>query len=160
MKFNFEITPQFSPTLDYKKESPRTLASFILFSPSLVSECLTREIVDVKQKSIRCISSDIDLLLRIQSGQRIDSAIAEELFSRMSSNIDDSLKQILDNASDDEILDSIRSRYIQTPSQLEAYLRSLDSRLSEMSSQDIQEVVEGSDLSPKDEKSVAEPSSE
>lgn len=161
MKFNIEYLPATCPAFSFSDMSDWTLKGFVMFSPSLVSDCLTRELVDSNQNVVRCISSDIDLLFRLQNGERIDSAIAEELLSRMSSSIDSSLKDVFDNASDDEILDSVCSKYIQTPAQLEDYLRSLDSRLENLSSQELQSVVESSDISANDTdvKSVAESSS-
>lgn len=146
MKFNFKKEPVVCPVLDFSVESSWSLSSYIMFSPSLVSEHLSRTIVDSNQQSIRTISSDIDLLIRLQNGQKIDKAIAEELLNRLSSGIDDSLKDVFDNASDEEILDSVRSKYIQTPAQLESYLRGLDSRLDDMSSQELQETVESSEV--------------
>lgn len=160
MKFNIEYLPVTCPAQSFSNMSDWTLKSFVLFSPSLVSEHLTRTIVDSNQESIRCISSDIDLLFRLQNGEKLDTAIAEELLSRMSSSVDSSLKDVFDSASDEDILDSIRSKYIQTPSQLEAYLRSLDSRLNDLSSQELQSAVESSDIQvSSDSKPVAESSS-
>lgn len=145
MKFNFIQEPVACPDIDFSVMSDNTLKGIVMFSPSLVSEQLTRSIIDVNQQKIQTISSDVDLLLRLQNGQKIDKAIAEELLNRLGSGIDDSLKEVFDNASDEEILDSVRSKYIQTPAQLEDYLKSLDSRLADLSSQEIQEVVESSE---------------
>lgn len=158
MRFNVKQFPVDCPSIDFSSMSDNTLKGFVMFSPSLVSEQLVRTLVDSNQQEIRTVSSDIDLLLRLQNGQKIDKAIAEELLNRMSSGIEDSLKEIFDNASDEELLDSVRSKYVQTPAQLESYLRGLDSRLADMSSQDIQEAVESSDV--QSNKSIAEPSTE
>lgn len=157
MNFNFPKAEVSCPVFDIKKHSDRTLRSLVYFNPSLVSECLTTKLVDANQNEIQCISSDIALLLRMQNGHKIDSALAEELLNRLSSGINDSLKEVFDNASDEELLDSVRSKYIQTPAQLEDYLRGLDSRLENLSSQELQAVVESSGIV--DDKSVAESSS-
>lgn len=157
MKFNTVQYPVTCPSLDFSRESESTLRGFVMYSPSLVSEQLSRTLVDSSQQEIQCISSDIDLLIRMQNGQKIDKAIAEELLNRMSSGIEDSLKEVFDNASDEEILNSVRSKYIQTPAQLESYLKSLDSRLEEMSSQELQEAVENSEV--RSDKPIAESSS-
>lgn len=159
MRFNvIKSEPVTCPSVDFKTLSEWSLKSFVMYSPSLVSEQLSRTVVDVNQDEIQTISSDIDLLIRLQNGQKIDKAVAEELLNRMSSGIEDSLKEVFDNASDEDILDSVRSKYIQTPAQLESYLRGLDSRLSEMSSQEIQETIETADI--QDTKPIAEPSTE
>lgn len=158
MKFDIIEHPVACPSFDFSDFSDNSLKGFVLFSPSLVSEHLTRTIIDSEQSEIQCISSDIDLLVRLQNGQKIDKSIAEELLNRLSSGIDDSLKDVFDNASDEEILDSVRSKYIQTPAQLEAYLKSIDSRLEDLSSQEIQETIESSEV--QSEKPIAESSSE
>lgn len=158
MKFNIVREPVVCPQVSFENESDWTLRGFVMFSPSLVSEQLTRTLVDSAQQEIQCISSDIDLLIRMQNGQKIDKAIAEELLNRMSSGIEDSLKEVFDNASDEDILDSVRSKYIQTPAQLEQYLKSLDSHLSSMSSQELQETIESSEVQSGE--SIAESSSE
>lgn len=158
MKFNVVQFPVTCPSTDFSNESDWTLKGFVVFSPSLVSEHLTRTLVDSDQQEIQSISSDIDLLLRMQNGQKLDKAIAEELLNRMSSGIEDSLKAVFDDASDEEILESVRSKYIQTPAQLEQYLKSLDSRLEDLSSQEIQDAVDSSGVSS--DKPVAEPSVE
>lgn len=157
MKFNFKQYPVDCPSADFSVMSENTLKGFVMFSPSLVSEQLTRVLVDSSQNKVQTISSDINLLIRLQNGQKIDKAIAEELLNRMSSGIEDSLKEVFDNASDEEILDSVRSKYIQTPAQLESYLRGLDSRLADMSSQEIQKAIESSGV--QESKPIAEPSS-
>lgn len=158
MKFNVVQFPVTCPSTDFSNESDWTLKGFVVFSPSLVSEHLTRTLVDSDQQEIQSISSDIDLLLRMQNGQKLDKAIAEELLNRMSSGIEDSLKAVFDDASDEEILESVRSKYIQTPAQLEQYLKSLDSRLEDLSSQELQDAVDSSGVSS--DKPVAEPSVE
>lgn len=162
MKFNFAHYPVTCPSVDFSNESEWTLRGFVMFSPSLVSELLTRTLVDSSQQEIQCISSDINLLIRLQNGQKVDKAIAEELLNRMSSGLEDSLKEVFDNASDEDILDSVRSKYIQTPAQLEDYLKSLDSRLEDLSSQEIQDTIEASEVNPvqPSDKPVAESSSE
>lgn len=158
MRFNINIFPVTCPIVDLSSLPDNTLKGFVMYSPSLVSEHLVRTVVDSSQNEIQSISSDIDLLIRLQNGQKIDKAIAEELLDRMSSGLDDSLKDIFDKASDDEILDSVRSKYIQTPAQLESYLKSLDSRLESLSSQDISDMVDSSDVD--NQKPIAESSSE
>lgn len=161
MKFNIKNFPVTCPIIDLASLPDNSLKSFVMFSPSLVSEYLNRTIVDSSQNEIRSISSDIDLLIRMRNGQKIDTAVAEQLLDRMSSGLDDSLKAIFDNASDEDILDSVRSKYIQTPAQLEAYLKSLDSRLVDMSSQDIQDTIDTSDVqSGQPEKSIADSSTD
>lgn len=159
MKFNFKREPVSCPVIDFSTMSDNSLKGFVIFSPSLVSEQLTRTLIDVKQNEIQTISSDIDLLIRMKNGQKIDTAIAEELLNRMSSGLDESLKDVLDKASDEDILDSVRSKYIQTPAQLESYLKSLDSRLADMSSQQVQETIESSEIKPDSVEPVAESTS-
>lgn len=87
------------------------------------------------------------MLIRLSSGEKLDSAIAEELLSRMSSSVDSELADYIDTLDDDEILEGVKSKYIQTPAQLEEYIRSLDSRLESMSSQELGDFIEDSESS-------------
>ncbi len=161
MKFNIDKEKLVSrPVFDVNLIPAHAINSFQLFKRSLVSDALTREVVDVNQVSIQCISSDIDLLIRMSQGAKLDSALAEELLSRMSANVSDEISDILDQMSDDELLEGVRSKYIQTPAQLEEYIRSLDSRLESLSSQEIEDVVENVDVQPKSVEPIAETSSD
>lgn len=146
MKFNFEKEKLVSrPVFDVSRVPTHEINSFVLFSPSLVSESLTAEVVDVHQTHIQTIFSDVGILFRMFSGAKLDPALAEELLSRMGSSVSDEVSDLIDKMSDDEILEGVRSKYIQTPAQLEEYIRSLDSRLDELSSQEFAEVIDSSD---------------
>lgn len=159
MKFNFEKEKLVSrPVFDVKLVPAHEINSFVMYSPSLVSDSLTAEVVDVHQNHIQTIYSDVGLLFRLYSGAKLDPALAEELLSRMDASVSDDVSAIIDSMADDEILEGVRSKYIQTPAQLEEYIRSLDSRLDEMSSQELSEAVESDVLPDAVEKVVDNPS--
>ncbi len=146
MKFNFKKEKLVArPVFDVKLVPAHEINSFVMFSPSLVSDSLTAEVVDVQQTHIQTIFSDVGILFRMYSGAKLDPALAEELLSRMDASVSDEFSDIIDSMSDDEILDGIRSKYIQTPAQLEEYIRSLDSCLDELSSQDLSDAIDSSD---------------
>lgn len=148
MKFNIIEQPLVRrKTFDVKRLPTHSLASINLFEPSLVSESLTRQLCDSNQERINCICSDIDLIIRLTQGKKLDPTLAEELLSRIdSSSVSDEVSEILDQMSDEEIIEGVRSKYIQTPAQLEEYVRSLDSRLESLSSQELSEAIENSDV--------------
>lgn len=126
MKFVERITPV-CPSRDFNNDSLEVLKTLTLFQPSLVSEHLTKVIVDGHGDEIQAISSDIEILIAMQRGSKVDEALASEILSRMSKQTD-SLQELFDQASDDDLFSSIKSRYIQTPAELEQYIDYLDSQ--------------------------------
>lgn len=160
MKFNFEKEKLVSrPVFDVNRVPTHVINSFVTFSPDLVSDSLTSEIVDVHQVHIQTVFSDVGLLFRLYAGAKLDPALAEELLSRMDSSVPDEVSEIIDQMPDEDILEGIRSKYIQTPAQLEEYIRSLDSRLESLSSQELSDAVESGELSDNSGSEAASPSS-
>lgn len=154
MKFTDRIEPV-CPSRDFENDTVEFLKTLTLFQPSLVSENLTKTLVDCYGVEIQAISSDIEILLAMQRGAKVDEALASEILSRMSKQTD-SIQELFDQASDEELLTSIKSRYIQTPAELEQYIDYLESQGAPIP-EEVQESV--SDTSDSSEP-VAEPASE
>lgn len=126
MKFVKIIVPV-CPSRNFEDSTVDFLKTLVLFQPSLISENLTKTIVDGNGDEIQVISSDIEILLAMQRGAKVDEALASEILSRMSKQTD-SIQELFDQASDDDLLSSIKSRYIQTPAELEQYIDYLESQ--------------------------------
>lgn len=154
MKFVERIDPV-CPSRDFAEDSIEFLKTLVLFQPSLVSENLTKTIVDGNGDEIQAISSDVEILLAMQRGCKVDEALASEILARMSKQTD-SMQELFDQASDDDLLSSIKSRYIQTPAELEQYIDCLESQGVPVPD-DVQESVADPSASTE---SVAEPQTE
>lgn len=126
MKFVKRIDPV-CPSRDFENDTVEFLKTLTLFQPSLISENLTKTLVDGNGEEIQAISSDIEILLAMQRGAKVDEALASEILSRMSKQ-SDSIQDLFDQASDEDLLSSIKSRYIQTPAELEQYIDYLESQ--------------------------------
>lgn len=126
MKFVKIIEPV-CPSREFENSTTDFLKTLVLFQPSLISENLTKTITDGDGNNIQAISSDIEILLAMQKGAKVDEALASEILSRMSKQTD-TIQELFDRASDDDLLSSIKSRYIQTPAELEQYIDYLESQ--------------------------------
>lgn len=154
MKFVERIEPV-CPSRDFAEDSVETLKTLVLFQPSLISENLTKTLVDGNGVEIQAISSDIEILLAMQRGTKVDEALASEILARMSKQTD-SLQELFDQASDEDLLSSIKSRYIQTPAELEQYIDYLESQNIPVPEEVQENIVESSSVS----ESVAEAQTE
>lgn len=154
MKFIERIQPV-CPSRDFSEDSLETLKTLVLFQPSLISENLTKTIVDSNGTEIQSISSDIEILLAMQRGAKVDEALASEVLARMSKQTD-SVQELFDQASDEDLLSSIKSRYIQTPAELEQYIDYLESQNISVP-EEVQDEVAGT---PSDSEPVAESQTE
>lgn len=152
MKFVERIEPV-CPSRNFENSTVEVLKTLVLFQPSLISENLTKTLVDGNGDDIQAISSDIEILLAMQRGAKVDEALASEILSRMSKQTD-SIQELFDQVSDDDLLSSIKSRYIQTPAELEQYIDYLESQNMPVP----ETLVENSEESSNE--SVAESSSE
>ena len=154
MKFVERINPV-CPSRDFSCDTTDFLKTLVLFQPSLISQNLTKTIVDGDGNSIQAISSDIEILLAMQRGSKVDEALASEILSRMSKQTD-TFQDLFDRASDEDLLSSIKSRYIQTPAELEQYIDYLESQ-----NLPVPEDIESTEPEPDPEpEPVAESSSE
>lgn len=155
------MTTPVCPSRNFEDSTTDFLKTLVLFQPSLISENLTKTIVDGNGDKIQAISSDIEILLALQRGAKIDEALASEILSRMSKQTD-SIQELFDQASDDDLLSSIKSRYIQTPAELEQYIDYLNSQNIPVPEEIVEEKEEKLTSSPaaSSKEPVAESSSE
>lgn len=153
MKFVNRIDPV-CPSRNFANDTVEFLKTLTLFQPSLISENLTKTLVDGDGCEIQSISSDIEILLAMQRGTKVDEALASEILARMSKQTD-TIQELFDQASDEDLLSSIKSRYIQTPAELEQYIDYLESQGAPVP-EEIQESVSDSSI----EEPIAESSSE
>lgn len=126
-----QIPPSFSPIEDLKQ----------IISPDGVITMVT----------------DQFLLLNTE---RLRSVLGEDTYrayiASLSGTAPSSLSQLRSKMSDEQLLDSVKDRYIQHPSELRSYVEGLDSRLQELKSSIERQMVEQQQTAPAPESSSSE----
>lgn len=104
-----------------RDEQMLCLRTAIVAQPSIVGEVAV-DIVTIGNQEIYHIGSDIGILFSEQKIKQVNDfdldAMVQKLKQGTSGNFD--------GFSDEEIMSSIKSRYIQSPADIESYMRNLD----------------------------------
>lgn len=92
--------------------------------------------------------------------ERLRSVLGEDTYrayiASLSGTAPSSLSQLRSKMSDEQLLDSVKDRYIQHPSELRSYVEGLDSRLQELKSSIERQMVEQQQTAPAPESSSSE----
>lgn len=101
------------------------LSSVVLFQPSVVTPLLIDEEIDITGEKIYHFGNDASLLL---NQQRLSALGVDTIKSYLDSLSPSSsaLSQIRSKVSDDDLITYVKSRYIQSPAELSAWIASLD----------------------------------
>lgn len=111
----------------------------------------------VNRDGVITMVSDQFLLL---NAERLRNVLGEDTYrayiASLSGTAPSSLSQLRSKMSDDQLLDSVKDRYIQHPSELRSYVEGLDSRLQELKSSIERQMVEQQQTAPAPETSSSE----
>lgn len=123
------VTETVEPTINYDVQVDERVAAVV---PQIIDEFCQEDITppDAKDYKVTKIHSDIYLLF---NQQRIEKTIGRDAYRQWVDNLFQRAGTPLPaNASFDDIASTIKSRYIQTPSELKAWIDSLDARTQEL----------------------------
>ena len=109
--------------------SDMRLSAFYVPSPIDVFLCQSHEVAGCKEKSIR-ITSDIYMLFNQQRLDRMTRAALTNYFENMSVR-EPSFATLKSKLTDDQLISLVKSRYIQSPSELLGWSKYLNSLADE-----------------------------
>lgn len=129
----------------------------VLVQPSPLDQFLIEEIHnDPERPPVIHFCNDVSMLFNQERLTREMGYILEDMVSRLrTSDLSDNFSHL----SDDEIIDTVKSRYIQAPSELISWSKYIMANMDSLSEEAKQEVVEtlgGASSDPKQEPSNSE----
>lgn len=101
------------------------LSSVVLFQPSIVTPLLIDEEIDPSGEKIIHFGNDATLLLNQHRLSSLGSDTIRNYLDSLSPT-SSALSQIRSKVSDDDLISYVKSRYIQSPAELSAWIGSLD----------------------------------
>lgn len=111
----------------------------------------------VSEDGVITMVTDQFLLL---NAERLRNVLGEDTYrayiSSLSGSVSSSLSQLREKMSDDDLLDSVKDRYIQHPSELRSYIDGLDARLQELKGSIERQLAEQQQSAPVPEQSTPE----
>lgn len=100
----------------------------VVYVPSVIAMHLG--IVDEKSHMIKKVESDVTLLLKEKDVQKRYGRAVSDYLENLLSTV--GRKSLPDGVTDEQLMSKIRSRYIQTPSELAAYLNQTESEMKQV----------------------------